>query len=389
MKLEEFIEKASKKHGNRFDYSKVVYKNNKTKVCIICPEHGEFWQTPQEHLKARVGCCPKCSILLRAKRKTYTQEEFIEKCKAKHNNKYDYSKTIYTHNKEKVCIICPKHGEFWQVANSHLAGMGCPKCNKSNKLTKDEFIEKAKSVHGDKYDYSKVEYKNSSTKVCIICPEHGEFWQTPNGHLSGHGCRECDNERKREIKYSTKEIINRFKEVHGDYFDYSKFNYNGIFEKSIIICPIHGEFEMSAHEHIKGHGCPVCNQSALEKEIKDELLKNNIEFEEQKTFDWLTYKSKQYLDFYIPKYNVAIECQGIQHFKPTPFFTKNYNNAEIGFKEIVKRDLNKKKLCEENGVKLLYFAHKNIFIENKSSIKDIIDNTKDIIKEIKYEKIHT
>ena len=112
MKLEEFIEKATKKHGNRFDYSKVVYKNNKTKVCIICPEHGEFWQTPQEHLRACVGCCPKCSILLRAKRKTYTQEEFIEKCKAKHNNKYDYSKAIYTHNKEKCALYAQNTESF-------------------------------------------------------------------------------------------------------------------------------------------------------------------------------------------------------------------------------------------------------------------------------------
>ena len=388
MKREDFIKKAIKKHGNRFDYSKVEYKNNKTKVCIICHEHGEFWQTPQEHLKG-IGGCHECAKIIRAKNKTYTTEQFIEKCSKIHNNKYDYSKVKYTHNKDKVCIICPEHGEFWQVANLHLGGCGCPRCNKSNKLTIESFIEKAKQIHSNKYDYSKVKYVNSQTKVCIICPEHGEFWQTPNAHLNGHGCRKCDNERKQKIKYNTDDIIKKFKKIHGDYFDYSKFVYNGIFEKSTIICPIHGEFEMSAHEHIKGHGCPVCNQSALEKEIKDELLKNNIEFEEQKTFDWLTYKSKQYLDFYIPKYNVAIECQGIQHFKPTPFFTKNYDNAEIGFKEIVKRDLNKKKLCEENGVKLLYFAHKNIFIENKSSIKDIVDNTKDIIKEIKHEKVHT
>lgn len=387
MKKEDFIKKAIEKHGNRFDYRKVEYKNNKTKVCIICPEHGEFWQTPQEHLRG-IGGCPECAKIIKAKNKTYTSEQFIKKCSEIHNNKYDYSKVVYTHNKEKVCIICPEHGEFWQVANAHLSGNGCPKCNKSNKLTKDKFIEKAKTVHNNEYDYSRVEYKNSSTKICIICPKHGEFWQTPNAHLDGHGCRECDNERKRELKYNIDDIIKKFKQIHGNYFDYSKFVYNGILEKSTIICPIHGGFEMSAHDHIKGHGCPTCRQSTLEKEVRDELLKNNIEFEEQKTFEWLIYKSNQYLDFYLPKYNVAIECQGIQHFKPIPFFTKNYNNAEIGFNEIIKKDLNKKRLCEENGIKLIYFSHKNIFIENKSIIKNIINNTKDIIKKIKHEKIY-
>ena len=381
MKKEDFISKAVMKHGNKFDYSKVEYKNNKTKVCIICPKHGEFWQTPQEHLRGNGGC-PVCAKLIRIKKRSYTQEQFIEKSKIKHNNKYDYSKTIYKHNKEKVCIICPIHGEFWQTANSHLQGEGCPKCNKSNKLTKEEFIEKAKFIHGDKYDYSKVGYINSTTKVCIICPKHGEFWQTPNAHLNGHGCKKCDNERKKKIKYSTKEIIERFKSIHGEYFDYSKFRYNGIMNKSLIICPIHGEFLQTPHDHLKGVGCPMCNQSSLEKEVKNELIKNNIDFEEQKTFDWLIYKGHQYLDFYIPKYKCAIECQGIQHFKPVPFFTKNYNVSELGFEEIKERDDNKKNLCEKNGIKIIYFSHENLFIENKSNISNVFDNINNVIKEI-------
>lgn len=384
MDREEFINKATSKHGNKFDYSKVEYKNNKTKVCIVCPEHGEFWQTPNSHLRGKGGC-PKCAEELKNKKRAYTQEQFIEKARNVHGSKYNYSKVKYEHNKTKVCIICPEHGEFFQTPNSHLQGIGCPKCNKSNKLTKNIFIEKARKVHGDKYDYSKVEYVNSYTKVCIICPKHGEFWQRPNDHLKGKGCRMCDNERKMKIKYSTNDIIERFKKVHGNYFDYSKFIYAGIINKSTIICPKHGEFETTPHDHLKGHGCPKCNQSELENEVKDALLKNNIKYEEQKTFEWLTYKSKQFLDFYLPEYNVAIECQGIQHFKPTPFFTKKYDTAELGFKEITARDENKLKLCAKNGIKIFYFSHKNIFIENKSKITEIFDNTDDIIKEIKNE----
>ena len=379
----DFIEKARKIHGDKYDYSKVEYKHSKKKVCIICPTHGEFWQTPNTHLKG--NGCPECAKITIINKKTKTTEQFIKEAMKVHGDKYDYSKVEYRNSKKEVCIVCPIHGEFWQKPINHLSGHGCQKCNKSNKLTKETFIEKAKQVHGDKYDYSKVEYKNNSTKVCIICPKHGEFWQTPNEHLQGHECKECSLEKKRILKYSTNEIIKKFKNIHGDYFDYSKFEYKGINEKSIIICPIHGEFEMSAHEHLKGHGCPKCNQSSLEKEIKNSLINNGIYFEEQKTFSWLKYKGNQYIDFYIPKYNIAIECQGIQHFKPAYFFTKNYKTAEDGFKEIVARDDNKKELCEKNGINILYFSHKNIFIENKSNITEIFDNTDDLIKKIKYE----
>ena len=130
-----------------------------------------------------------------------TTESFIEKAKKVHGDKYDYSKVEYKNCKTKVCIICPKHGEFWQEARQHLSGRGCPeckrkKCGSSQKSNIKDFINKAKEVHGNKYDYSKVEYKNSKTKVCIICPEHGEFWQRPYVHLLGQGCPKCGNKKK-------------------------------------------------------------------------------------------------------------------------------------------------------------------------------------------------
>ena len=128
--------------------------------------------------------------------KKLTTEEFIIKAREVHGEKYDYSKVNYLTTMEKVCIICPKHGEFWQTPNSHLHGKGCPKCGVKKcidaiKSTKEEFLIKAKEVHGNKYDYSKVEYINNKTKICIICPIHGEFWQVPNSHLSENGCPKC------------------------------------------------------------------------------------------------------------------------------------------------------------------------------------------------------
>lgn len=124
--------------------------------------------------------------------KRLTTEGFIEKAKKLHDNKYDYSKAEYVNTNTKVCIICPEHGEFWQTPSNHLQGKGCPKCKGKNKTT-EEFIEKANIIHNNKYDYSKVEYKSNRTKVCIICPEHGEFWQTPHEHLHGCGCPKCKN----------------------------------------------------------------------------------------------------------------------------------------------------------------------------------------------------
>lgn len=191
MTREEFIEKATQIHGHKYDYSKVEFVNMSTKVCIICPVHGEFWQCPTEHLR---GCgCYKCKMLKSWNtRGRKTTEEWIEEAKKVHGDKYDYSKVEYKGTKEKVCIICPEHGEFWQTAGGHLSGNGCKKCVGLNKPTTEEWIERVKLIHGNKYDYSKLEYVNAKTKVCIICPEHGEFWQMPSVHLIGGGCPQCD-----------------------------------------------------------------------------------------------------------------------------------------------------------------------------------------------------
>ena len=182
---EEFVLKAIEVHGNKYDYSKVEYVNARTKVCIICPIHGEFWQTPDNHIYKHKGC-PICNGGIRL-----TTKSFIEKSNKVHNNKFDYSKVVYKNNRTNVYIICPEHGEFWQTPDNHLNGHHCPKCNGGVSISQQEFIEKAKEIHGDKYNYSKVEYINSKTKVCIICPEHGEFWQTPSNHLAGKGCLKC------------------------------------------------------------------------------------------------------------------------------------------------------------------------------------------------------
>ena len=344
---EDFIKKAKKIHGDKYDYSKVTYINSETPVTIFCPKHGEYTCTPHKHLQGR-----KCRECANEEHKL-TTKEFIEKARKIHGDKYDYSKVKYIDSTTSVCIICPEHGEFWQVPASHLSGKGCGLCA-GNKLTTKEFIEKARKVHGNKYDYSKVNYIGSNSKVCIICPVHGEFWQKPNNHLNGNTCPVCSKilnveKIKRKKGSYLEKFIEKARKVHGNKYDYSKVNYTNNSTKVCIICPEHGEFWQTPSKHLQGHNCPICNESKLEEKTRILLKERNIKFEPQKKFKWLGRKS---LDFYLPDYNIAIECQGKQHFIDINFF-----GGKNELLKTKKRDLEKRYLCELNNVELIYYNY--------------------------------
>lgn len=279
--------------------------------------------------------------------KKLTNEEFIERARNVHGDKYDYSKVDYKGNNIKVCIICPVHGEFWQTPHNHINGSECPKCVGKYRYTTEEWIEEAKKVHGDKYDYSNVIYKGAFEKVCIICKEHGEFWQKASNHLNGDGCKKCYNTKKR---MGLELFISLSKNIHGDKYDYSKVEYVNSRTKVCIICPKHGEFWQTPHSHLNGRGCPVCKESNLEREIAKLLCKNKIKYERGFNDKWL---GKQHLDFYLPTYNIAIECQGIQHFEPKSF--GSHGDISLRFKMDIKRDKLKIYKCKENGVKLIHY----------------------------------
>ena len=255
----EIIEKFNKIHNNKYDYSKVNYVSSNTKVCIICPEHGEFWQTPNHHLSGRG--CPFCKGRKISKSKKYNNLIFIKESTQIHKNKYDYTKVKYINCNTKVCIICPEHGEFWQTPRCHLRGSGCPKCGKistqtSNTMLQEDFIRKAKEIHNNKYIYTNVIYKNNREKVNIICPIHGEFEQSPSKHLRGQGCPKCCG----NVKKITEDFINEAINVHGNEYDYSKSNYIGTNTKVEIICKKHGSFFQTPKNHLKGQGCPECSK---------------------------------------------------------------------------------------------------------------------------------
>ena len=296
--------------------------------------------------------------------KKLTKEDFIQRAIKVHGNKYDYSKVEYINSETKVCIVCPTHGEFWQKASDHMRGSGCRFCYGNEKMSSKEFIEKAKKIHGDKYDYSKVEYNGNKTKVCIIChekdefgKEHGEFWQRPNDHLNGYGCGKCS----KNFKKLTEDFIFQAKQIHGDKYDYSKVNYINAHSKICIICPIHGEFWQIAHNHLNGSSCPYCNcgnKSKMESNIREELKKKKINFEQQKTFDWLKYRKNLFLDFYCDEYKLAIEVQGDQHYVSVERF-----GGQKDFKIRQERDKIKKKLCDEHGIKMFYITKKNYSLD--------------------------
>ena len=345
----EFIDQAKLVHGDKYDYSLVNYLKAHELVKIVCVKHGIFKQTPSKHL-LKLGC-PKCA------NKNVTTEEFIEKAKLVHGDKYDYSLVEYVGSKKKVKIICSIHGVFEQMPNNHLSGSNCLKCNNKN-VTTEEFIEKAKLVHGDKYDYTLTNYVNSKLKVKIICPTHGVFTQIPNGHLVGSGCLKCDNKN-----VTTEEFIEKAKLVHGNKFDYTNVVYVKSMSTICIICPIHGEFKQKPSDHLSGYGCPRCNESKGEKSITNYLKINGFDYIKQKKFNNCRNVMKLPFDFYLPDYNLLIEYDGEQHFKPTEYW-----GGETAFKKQLFNDNIKNEYAKNNNINLL-----RIRFDEYKNINEILD----------------
>ncbi|MBR4338045.1 MAG: hypothetical protein IKP91_07400 [Bacteroidaceae bacterium] len=262
--LKEFIEEARNVHGDKYDYSDVNYVNTKTKVLLHCPIHGAFWITPDKHINRAYGC-PQCGIKRRVDGRRTTLEDFIARANKIHGGEYDYSRVVYTNSQTKVDIICPQHGIFSQTPDMHLSGHGCPKCAGRN-ITTDEFIKRAREVHGNKYDYSKVVYVSAIKKVCIICPVHGEFFQTPVAHFNNkQGCPKCSFPNK---YMSIQEFLEKAKAIHGEKYDYSKVFFSFITRKVCFIChekdssgDEHGEFWQTPQSHLLGRGCPKCGRN--------------------------------------------------------------------------------------------------------------------------------
>ena len=335
----EFIMKAGFVHGDRYDYSKVDYINNRTMVDIICKEHGLFQQNASNHLAGQN--CPICMG-----RGKGNSERFINAAKQKHEDKYDYSLVKYKGSKSKINIICKEHGVFEQRPTRHLCGDGCPKCNGGVKSNHNEFIQKANVIHDNKYDYSLVDYINSITKVKIICKKHGIFEMKPNSHLCGQGCYMCGIEKN---THTTAQFIEKAQKIHGNIYDYNLVDYIHNNIKIKIICREHGIFEQKPYSHLNGRGCSKCKtKSKGELFIANWLTQNVISFEVQKSFiDCKNVLPLRY-DFYLPKYNMLIEYDGEPHFREVA-----YLGGKRGFELRQTNDKLKTDYAINNNINLL------------------------------------
>lgn len=298
--------------------------------------------------------------------KKLTKEIFIEEAIKKHGYYYDYSKVVYIDIDTKVCIICPNHGEFWQTPYSHIRkGHGCQKCanekiGEKRKHNKDFFVKEVLEVHGNFYDYSRFEYIDDKTKGEIICPNHGSFYQTPNNHKKGHGCKKCGDERrvleKREENLT--KFINDFQLKHKNKYEYKDLDKHYINSKTKIpiICNKHGEFWQEPSSHRAGAGCPHCKNQVSKPEIEvQEFVKSlgcNIEPNTRSIIPPLE------LDIYIPSLKKAIEFNGDWwHYDKT-----NPNCKPDGYHE------NKTQRCEILGIKLLHVREKD-WVKNREDVK--------------------
>ena len=439
---EKFIEKAKKKHGDKFDYSKVIYKTCKDKIIIICKidGHGEFETTPDSHIQTQ-GACQKCRYETIASKRKKTQEMFISQTKEKHGEEtYDYSEVDYKNHTTKVKIKCKIHGLFEQKAGNHLRGDGCIKCAGIYTPSTEEWIEKAKEKHGiDKFDYSKVVYTNAGTKVIIGCITCGrDFKQTPTSHMySEIGCDWC---RKKHV-YTTEEYIEEAKKFHDDRFDYSKVEYKSATEPIIIICKDHGEFLQTPSDHKnQGSGCKKCSNvyspsteewtkwakdvwgdhydySKVEYKYASEkviiICKKHGEFEcspsnhihstnptgcpscvrkgEGLVAEFLKSEFDTYLkewnpsflgskrmDYQVPKINTCFEIDGLQHFRQV----WNWKSPE----EQQCNDIDKMKKCLDNTISIIRIYQPSITrlddnwkLYLSNSIKYIIESTEPVV----------
>lgn len=285
-----------------------------------------------------------------------TTPEFINQSMKIHGDKYEYTKSIYTKSIEKIIIICKKHGEFQVTPNKHLGGQGCPVCGsesftKKRIANRSDVIKHARSVHGDVYDYRLVEERSKRNKVSIICLSHGVFMQSMNNHIKGQGCPDCGKLSRRNSKLKCN-FFDECKSIHNDLYDYSDTEYNGMYNTVQPTCKIHGKFTVLAtkHKHRK-QGCPECSQMVKSKSvymIETFLIENDIKFHKEYKFTDCRNILPLPFDFFLPDYNMCIEYDGVQHFKPIEFW-----GGEKGLLEQTHRDQIKNKYCSKNNITLI------------------------------------
>lgn len=346
---ETFMEHAREVHGDTYDYSQVQYTNSRTPVTIICRKHGAFQQRPVRHTEG--SGCQKCATERQATSQRGTTAEFISKARAVHGDKYAYSKVVYEGSQVKVEIVCPEHGSFLQVPNSHLRGNGCPKCkgaaaSAAKRIDAKTFIARVQAVHGDRYDYSNTVYLGSSKNLTVTCKVHGGFSQLAWGHMAGNGCPKCKGAAISSAQTrSTEEVVAAARAIHGDRYDYSLVKYVKGTEKVDIMCRKHGVFPQTMDNHISGHGCPKCASNASRPELDILAIVEAAGHKAEHRYRPIWLDGKE-LDIYVPALKLAIEyCGSHVHNVDRNVFGAAPKHKQYHYA--------KWKACHDNGVTLI------------------------------------
>lgn len=346
---EQFIKRSNIIHNNEFTYLKVVYVNTEQKVIITCSKHGDFLQKPNKHMSGQK--CPKCTNNVRL-----TIEQFIEKAYLAHGNIYDYSQVIYKNNRSNVIIICKSHGKFLQTPENHVSGKGCPQCGILKLYSNiTSFILKSELKHGNKYDYSKSIYINANTKIEIICPLHGSFWQIPENHYTG-GCIKCAAIlRGKNLALTQEEFINKAAIIHNNIYNYSLIKYKNLDTKIEIICSKHGSFFQRPYTHLCGSKCYLCAWSAGTSKLEQSWLNSlNIPLENRQ-FKIKIGSKRIVVDGYDPQTNTVYEFNGdFWHGNPLIYNPNSYNETvNKTFGELYNKTIERENLLKTVGYNLV------------------------------------
>lgn len=375
-----FREKSIETHGEKYDYSQSNYIKSSVKINIVCKTHGLFSQLPSLHMYG--SGCKKCADELNTKKRIKSLVEFIDEANKVHNNKYDYSQTIYKSSHDKIKIICKEHGEFLQQTDAHIRQkQGCPICGKIKQVLKrtktlEKFIEDSVKLHGNKYDYSKCNYINDNSKITIICKEHGMFEQEATNHLQGKGCNKCaDIIRALKKSKSIDKFILDAKNIHGDKYEYKNVIYKNSTSYVLVTCKKHYDFKITPSNLLRGKGCPLCVNKG-ETKVFENLITLYPSIKYNCSFDWCKNIKCLPFDFVIPEYKIIIELDGCQHFK-------QISNWECPDKQLT-NDKYKEKCANENGFSLIRLLQKDIFFDNYYWLKELLE-TIEIIKNNKNE----
>ncbi len=367
-KAENFISEAMKVHGNKYDYSESVYVNASTKIIINCFDHGKFLQLPRRHISGQQ--CPKCAHENCNNYRKLDLKTFLDRVAVAHGDRYDYNNIKLNRVIDKIDIICKVHGSFAQTVISHLKGHGCPLCNKSVKSTSKStpgakliydtswFIGEALEAHGDRYDYSQVNYIKSHLRVKIGCKIHGIFEQAARDHLNGDNCIKCSmSQLSQDNARSQDEFISLVRDMHHNKYDYSNTTYVNKASRIIIACPIHGQFNQIAHNHLRGQGCPACGISIQQQEVIDYVKSFGLTV----AINDRIRISPLEIDCLIDSHSLGIELHGI--------YWHSYDQPETRdqqFKHYIKATA-----AIDAGIKLLQIFE-NEWIDKNSLIKSII-----------------